>query len=351
MVVKELIESFKRENKIDEREQIFSVLPSIEGSTVLLKGFVGEQRVKNLLIQKILENSKMNVLDQIELLPEKKFLNMYGIVRKSVVNLVKTPETNDIVTQARMGDLLKLFKCVNDWYLVQMEDNYIGWLDSSGFVIYDESSINSYLVNNFAVVISKFAAVEDSSMVEKIVQGTVLPYLKVSENYVWLLSPDKEQLKVRKSDVALHSSRKEVFSVFRDAEYIINIARQHTGLAYLWGGTTSYGFDCSGFTQFCFRMGGYFLRRDADMQFEQGLEINSKEDMMPGDLVFFQTYKPGPSHVGIYIGNCRFIHSGSNGVTINSFAEKDEDYSYKLDVNYIGSRRIIGAENLRHPFD
>jgi cell wall-associated NlpC family hydrolase len=88
-------------------------------------------------------------------------------------------------------------------------------------------------------------------------------------------------------------------------------------------------------------MAGYFLRRDADMQYEQGEPVLDRKDLKMGDLVFFQTYKAGPSHVGIYIGNMKYIHSGSKGVAINSFDPKDPDYSADLDRKYIGARRII----------
>lgn len=116
---------------------------------------------------------------------------------------------------------------------------------------------------------------------------------------------------------------------------IISIARRYMYTPYAFGGTGPGGFDCSGFTQYVFRQAGISLYRMADGQFEQGQAV--PESMLgPGDLVFFSTYEPGPSHVGIYVGNGRFIHSGSStGVTVSSLGD-----SY-WGPRYIGARRVI----------
>lgn len=110
-------------------------------------------------------------------------------------------------------------------------------------------------------------------------------------------------------------------------------ARRMQGVPYVFGGTSPRGFDCSGFTMRMFSYAGIHLQRMADEQFAQGRRVAVPE---PGDLVFFSTYLPGASHVGISLGGRRFIHAACHrGVTESSL---DEAY-YRS--RYIGARRIF----------
>ena len=99
---------------------------------------------------------------------------------------------------------------------------------------------------------------------------------------------------------------------------VLRAAYSVIGTPYVFGGTSPYGFDCSGFTQYAFARAGVYLSRTADSQFYNGRRISMKQ-LRPGDLVFYSTYEPGASHVGIYVGNGSFIHAGtSTGVTVSS---------------------------------
>lgn len=98
---------------------------------------------------------------------------------------------------------------------------------------------------------------------------------------------------------------------------ILRSAYSVIGSPYVFGGTSPYGFDCSGFTRYAFAKGGVSIPRTADAQMEYGRIINDISRLRPGDLLFYTTYAPGASHCGIYIGNGNFIHAGcSTGVTI-----------------------------------
>ncbi|SDO07195.1 peptidoglycan-binding protein [Alkalicoccus daliensis] len=105
------------------------------------------------------------------------------------------------------------------------------------------------------------------------------------------------------------------------------------GVPYRWGGTTTAGFDCSGFTQYVYKKNGKNLPRTAAQQYNAGSHV-SDANRRVGDMVFFETYTSGPSHNGIYIGNGQFIHAGSStGVTIASL---NTNYWKQ---RYIGTRR------------
>ncbi len=119
------------------------------------------------------------------------------------------------------------------------------------------------------------------------------------------------------------------------SQELVSTAKQYIGVPYAWGGTTTSGFDCSGFTQKVFADLGYQLNRTSAGQFAQGTAV-SKQHLQIGDLVFFNTSGQGVSHVGIYIGNNQFINaSSSKGVSIASL-----DNSYWKN-RYVGAKRVI----------
>lgn len=116
---------------------------------------------------------------------------------------------------------------------------------------------------------------------------------------------------------------------------VIQTALRYQGVPYVFGGTSPNGFDCSGFVRYVFAGNGLQLPRMADEQYDFGLPV-SYGRLQPGDLVFFSTYAPGASHVGIYLGDGKFISAtSSQGVAI---ARMDNSY---WGPRYIGARRIL----------
>lgn len=128
-------------------------------------------------------------------------------------------------------------------------------------------------------------------------------------------------------------SNSQVSRSSSDKSALINNALSLKGIPYVWGGTTRKGFDCSGFTQYVFAGSKISLPRTAAEQYKVGTPV-SRNQLQQGDLVFFTTYAPGASHVGIYISGGNFIHASTKGVKISSLNE-----SY-YNAHYIGARRV-----------
>jgi cell wall-associated NlpC family hydrolase len=118
------------------------------------------------------------------------------------------------------------------------------------------------------------------------------------------------------------------------ASTLTHNAMKFLGVPYVFGGTSVYGFDCSGYVQHVFAMIGVHLPRTADAQYAFAHRIIGKPKA--GDLVFFQTYEPGASHVGISLGGDRFVHaSSSHGVMVSSLHD-----SYWA-ARYLGAKRVV----------
>ncbi|MBN6886570.1 peptidoglycan DL-endopeptidase LytE [Cytobacillus horneckiae] len=122
----------------------------------------------------------------------------------------------------------------------------------------------------------------------------------------------------------------EIVNPSGKVDALINEAKKYIGVAYVWGGSTPAGFDCSGYLNFVFNNIGISIPRTVETIWNATKSVSSPSK---GDIVFFETYKAGPSHAGIYLGNNKFIHAGtSNGVTISDMTL---DY---WDSRYLGAK-------------
>lgn len=121
--------------------------------------------------------------------------------------------------------------------------------------------------------------------------------------------------------------------------HVIHTALDFLGVPYRFGGSDPSGFDCSGLMQWVFARHGTLLPREVRDQYRVGQEVRLK-DIQPGDLIFFETVTRGASHVGMVIGEGRFVHApSSNGVV------RVEPYTANYWIRrFVGARRVIDVD-------
>ncbi|MBS1722066.1 MAG: C40 family peptidase [Armatimonadetes bacterium] len=121
-----------------------------------------------------------------------------------------------------------------------------------------------------------------------------------------------------------------------DRDGVIGTAMQNMGVRYRWGGTSTNGFDCSGLTSYVYSRHGVRLPRTAKEQSTRGQAVG-RDGLQKGDLVFFKTTRSDRvSHVGIYIGDGKFVHASSGGGRVRVNNISDNYYSKR----FAGARRV-----------
>jgi cell wall-associated NlpC family hydrolase len=250
--------------------------------------------------------------------------NWHITAETSVPEAKKALETVD---QVISGMVLKVFKRKSYWYLVQTPTGYIGWVTGGSFSRIDAPALSEWEKARKVVVEKNYAQVfsqpdDNSTVISDAVLGSVFKWIGERGAWTQVSIAGGQDAFIRSA--VLQPYHPADGSAVPNGNDIITQAKDLLGIPYLWGGHSSKGFDCSGFTSTVFRMEGRLLPRDANMQAELGQEILPDSiygNINPGDLIFF-----GPperiTHVGICLGGSYFIHC-SNDVHINSLDETD----------------------------
>ena len=116
---------------------------------------------------------------------------------------------------------------------------------------------------------------------------------------------------------------------------ILKVAKSQIGKKYCFGGISpKTGFDCSGLAWWSHKKNGINIPRQSSDQYRTGEKV-SRKNLMPGDLLYFETYKKGASHVGVYDGKGGFIHSPNSNKKVQRTSLKNSYYKKR----YLGARR------------
>jgi cell wall-associated NlpC family hydrolase len=268
-----------------------------------------------------------------------------GVEQQEKIVLISSPvvdvhkissNKSEKVTQALYGEAVTITEELGEWTKITLPQqyDYSGWVEKKHLKnTVSNKSIQSKIITSAKAAIYKSPSSE-SDVIKLLPLGTVI--------YSGQSDSNKEFTSVSLLDGSTGFITANQVKDFKyetkvaKADAIIDTAKQLIGVPYLWGGMTNHGVDCSGFTHTVFKVNGIKLHRDADQQYANDGVIVDIKNLAPGDLLFFSTYKPGPSHEGIYVGDGRFIHSSSSqGVGYSSLT--DSFYRKK----FIGAKRVL----------
>lgn len=332
--VSQLSDSLKRIYAPDKRVALFDVDYSFSGKNVMLRGVTTSAEAKKALLQG-LENANYNVMDCLQVLPDAGQLEdkVYGVINVSVANLRVEPDfSSEMMTQGLMGMPVRVLQR-EGWYRIQTPDNYITWVHNVGIHPMTKEELTAWNDAEKIVVTSHYGFVYsqpdlNSQTISDVAAGNRLRWNGSKGAFYRVVYPDGREGYISKS---ISMPEKKWRSILKqDAASIIRTAYTLMGVPYLWAGTSSKGVDCSGFMRTILFMHDIIIPRDASQQAYVGEHIDIAPDfsnLQPGDLVFFgrkatSERKERVVHVGMYIGNKRFIHSQGD-VRMGSFDPAD----------------------------
>ena len=282
----------------------------------------------------------------------------YGVTTLSVNYMREAPDfTAELGNQALMGTPVEITGEEGYWRQIKSPDPYTAWCVDLGIREMTAGALKEYIAAEKVICTADYGKVlaRPSGRSEKIcdiVAGDLMLLgRKTSGRFYNVILPSGESGYVRKKDAMIFS--KWARKCDPTADNLIETALGFLGVPYLWGGTSIKGVDCSGLVRMVWFMNGILLPRNASQQAMTGLPAGPGLDSLEkGDLVFFGSpavkdasgniiAKEKVTHVGIYIGNGRFIHA-SRLVRINSLIPGTPDY-YENAGRMIKARRIIGS--------
>mgnify|MGYP003110092566 FL=1 len=341
----------------DGRVALFEVTAEKNGETYILRGESNDPEAVNSLKEK-LESENIKFTDSIQVLPDTEALEdkIRGVVKISVANLRDGPKHSaQLVTQATLGMPLKVYKKEGSWYFVQTPESYLAWVDYGGIenmteeefanwksqekLIFTEPTGNSYSEAN-----------SDSQTVSDLVAGNILELISEQNNFYKVEYPNGKKAFVEKAYAQPY--KEWLASLDQTEEDLVATAHKLMGLPYLWGGTSPKGVDCSGYTKTIYFLNGMVIPRDASQQIHTGDVVDTDknfENLEKGDLLFFG--KPATDstserviHVGMWIGDNKFIHSMGE-VHISNFDTEAEDFDEYNYNRYLRTKRILNKED------
>jgi len=242
--------------------------------------------------------------------------------------------TSEMINQGLMWESVSILNKKDNWYRVAMEDSYEGWIH---YFYLSTPQVNSksglILTNRYTPVYTQLGM--DDQIQTLLSFGTTVPLLEETSGYC--------RIQLLNGDEGFIPAQKEIAKQNRND--IIKLAVCLKGVPYLWGGKSSFGYDCSGFVQMVLKTAGISIPRDTGLQIKTDwLEEISITDTQPGDLVFFSEYNR-INHVAFTTGEGKIIHS-SGEVKLETIIEGEQGFNStlaKLDRTYTSIAKMVNS--------
>lgn len=239
-------------------------------------------------------------------------------VNTPVLNMYSAASPDaDVTSQAIYGTAVAVLDNREGWSRIRTPDEYVGWVQSSGLHPSKTGEPAYAAHGKVAQVQSLFSNLYREPDVTKHQPVLVLPFETKLEvvreqggdqgRWLQVRLVDDRPAWIQRGDLTLDPAHN------MSIPEMIQFSKKFLGLPYLWGGTSSFGYDCSGFTQMLCRRRGIGLPRDAGPQAHwSGVMPVDRSNLQPGDLLYFGKSEQKITHTGMYIGDGQFIHATTN---------------------------------------
>lgn len=339
----------------DKRVALFDISAEDKNGTILLIGESNLPEAVSALKDK-LSNDNISFVDSIQMLPSKDLEgNTNAVINISVANLRSNPKHSaELATQATLGTPVKVLKKEGGWYYIQTPDKYLSWVDNGGITMMDTKRFKAWKAGDKIIYTKTYGhaydAVDEAAIVSDLVAGDILEFVKLSNDHFVTAYPDGRIAMILKNEAESYLGW--IKDMNPTPENLVITSKTLMGVPYLWGGTSTKGMDCSGFTKTIYFLNGMVIPRDASQQVHTGVQTDEDrnfDNLEKGDLLFFgrkvtDSTKEKVVHVGMWIGNNEFIHA-SNMVRVSSIDPDADNYDeYNLN-RYLRSKRILKAED------
>ena len=243
-----------------------------------------------------------------------------GATTGSSLRLREEPSTSSsIVTTLNKGIAVAVLdNSIDGWYKISYDGNS-GYVSADYMVIDKDNVFTTYGRTNGDGINVRSAASTDGEILASVNSGTIVTVNGFEDGWYKVTCKYGTEGYIRSDFLDLTSSNSS-------ASGVAELAKQYLGTRYVYGGSSSSGFDCSGFTMHIYKQLGYSLPHSATSQWQSGIgtRVSSIGELQSGDLVFFNDPSRNAgkacSHAGIYVGGGQFIHASSskNGVIYSS---------------------------------
>lgn len=327
--------------ELDDRFDLVEGTVEEEGGGLRLTGFASAPALAERLRERLAAERASPDRDDLEVAPAEPE-EMQVVV--SVAHLRRSPDhRSELRNQAVLGEPLERLTVRGRWLLVRTADGYLGWCDAAGVTAPSDgvrkswSSFPVLTVTARELVIRSTPETRSPGIVRDAVFDSRLLVRARRNQWIQVELPDGAVGWIEEGEGRLPGEGPR----YPTGERIVGAAKKLAGVPYLWGGTTTKGFDCSGLVQRVYGHFGLLLPRDADLQRRAVEPLHPGPERKPGDLLFFGEGKT--DHVAISLGGFDFLHA-SGWVKIESLSARSPVYRSDLREIYQGAGRPPGMD-------